>query len=430
MLLAVTSLWHPFADMGEVAPHRLVLDRAEGVWVWDEQGRRYLDGSASLWYANIGHGRPEIANAIVEQMRRLDAFCIFNDFANRPAMDLADRLAGVAPWPGARVFLGSGGGDMIETAAKLARAHFALAGEPERMHLIGRASGYHGTHGYGTSLAGIPVNGQGWGPRHTDVSVVPHDSVVALEAEILSVGPERVAAFFCEPVIGAGGVLLPTSGYLEAAADLCARYGVLFVADCVICGFGRLGTWLGIDRWEVVPDMVTLAKGITSGYQPLGALLVAPHLAEAFFTEGPGAPILRHGATYAGHPACCAAGLAVLDVYERENLIPRGRELESALEQALAPLRAHPLVAEVRAGIGLMAAVDLKPEVLAAQPDAVLRWRAGCREAGLIARALGSGLALSPPLIITEDEIDLIGQAMHEGLEAVEPASARSAPIL
>jgi adenosylmethionine-8-amino-7-oxononanoate aminotransferase len=363
-------------------------------------------------------------------LRRLDAFCIFNDYANRPALDLADRLAALAPWLDARVFLGSGGADAIETAAKLARAHFALEGAPERVHLIARDAGYHGTHGYGTSLAGIPLNGQGWGPRHSDVSVVSHDSVEALEAEIVRIDPERVAAFFCEPVIGAGGVIPPPPGYIEGVAEVCARHGVLFVADCVVCGFGRLGTWLGVDRWPVTPDMVTLAKGLTSGYQPLGALLVSPRVADHFFADGPGAPVLRHGPTYAGHPACCAAALAVLDIYERENLIPRGRELEGALEEVLAPLRDHPLVAEVRAGVGLLAGIDLRPDVLEAIPDAVLRWRDGCREAGLLVRMLGGGLAVSPPLVVSEADIEFLGSALSQGIEAVERTATGAAPIL
>ena len=423
------SLWHPFADMGAVEDAPFVLDRAEGVWVWDEDGRRYLDGSGSLWYANVGHGREEIANAVAAQLRRLDAFSIFGDYSNRPAMELAERLAALAPWQRGRVFLGSGGGDAIETAAKVARATFSLRGEPDRVHLIAREAGYHGTHGYGTSLGGIPANGTGWGPTSGSVSIVPRDSAEALEAEILTVGPERVAAFFCEPVIGAGGVHLPPPGYIEAVAEVCARHGVLFVADCVICGFGRLGTWLGIDRWPVVPDMVTLAKGITAGYQPLGALLAAPHVAAPFFTGAPGAPVLRHGTTYAGHPACCAAALTVLDIYEREGLIPRGRELEGVLNQAVEPLREHELVADVRAGLGLMAAIDLEPDVLNTYPDAIQRWRDGCREAGLLARPLGAGLAVSPPLVVTESEIDQIGAALREGLEAVEKDSPRSRSI-
>jgi putrescine---pyruvate transaminase len=319
------ALWHPFADMGAVEGAPFVLARAQDVWVWDEDGRRYLDATASLWCANAGHGRPEVAEAVARQLRALDTYSIFGDFANRPALELADRLAALAPAPGARVLLGAGGGDAIDAAAKLARAHFQLAGQPRRVQLIAREHGYHGTHGYGTSLGGIEANVSGWGPLHAGVSRVPHDSVEALEAEILRVGPDRVAAFFCEPVMGAGGVRLPPDGYLEGVADVCERHGVLFVADCVIAAFGRLGTWLGIDRWPVEPDMVLLAKGVSGGTLPLGAVLVAAHVAAPFFSGAPGAPVLRHGQTYAGHPACCAAALAVLDVYEREASVRAAR---------------------------------------------------------------------------------------------------------
>jgi len=408
--------------MGEVGAKTFVIDRAEGIWVWDEAGKRYLDGSASLWYANIGHGREEVAEAVAAQLRRLDAFSIFGDYANRPAMDLADRLAALAPWEGGRVFLGSGGGDMIETAAKLSRAHFARLGEVERVHLIARRSAYHGTHGYGTSIGGIEANVDGWGPSHSDVSLVSNASAEALETEILRLGPERVAAFFCEPVIGAGGLILPPPGYIEGVAEICSRYGVLFVADCIVCGFGRLGTWLGIDRWPVEPDMITLAKGISAGYQPLGALLVSPRVADPYFEPDPSAPVFRHGTTYAGHPACCASALAVLDIYERERLIPRGAQLEGSLARALDPLRHHPLVAEVRAGLGLLAGIDLAPDLLEAVPDAPLRWRDGCREAGLLVRPLGSGIALSPPLTVDVDDLDFLGAAAAEGLESLSRA--------
>jgi adenosylmethionine-8-amino-7-oxononanoate aminotransferase len=414
--------------MGQVSGNEFVIDRAEGIWVWDEDGNRYLDGSASLWYANIGHGRAEVAEAVAAQLRRLDAFCIFGDYSNRPAIELADRLAALAPWPGGRVFLGSGGGDMIETAAKLSRAHFTNRGESERVHLIARRSAYHGTHGYGTSIGGIEANAGGWGPAHSDVSLVPNDSAPALEAEILRLGPERVAAFFCEPVIGAGGVILPPPGYIEGVADVCARHGVLFVADCVVCGFGRIGTWLGIDRWPVEPDMIVLAKGISAGYQPLGALLVSPRVADPYFADDPAAPVLRHGATYAGHPACCASALAVLDIYEREGLIGRGEELEGALARAVDPLRDHPLVAEVRAGLGLLAGIDLAPDLLGAVPDAPLRWRDGCREAGALVRPLGAGIALSPPLIVEEDDLDLLGTAVAEGLEKLAREAGSGMP--
>ena len=363
MTTASTShaLWHPFADMGSVDGDRMVLTRAEGPWVWDDGGRRYLDATAALWYSNLGHGRHEIAEAVEHQLKTLDAYSIFGDFANEPALELADRLAALAPTPGSRVFLGSGGGDMIETAAKIARSHHAHNGEPRRVHLIGRAGGYHGTHGVGTSVGGIAANATGFGPLVRDVSSVPHDDVGALEAEILRIGAERVAAFFCEPVIGAGGVHLPPAGYIEGVAEVCARHGVLFVADCVICGFGRLGTWFGVDRWPVRPDLIAVAKGLSGGTMPIGALIVAPHVAAPFFTGRPGAPVLRHGATYAGHPACCAAANVALDIYEREELIERGRTLEEPLAAALAPLADHPLVGDVRAGLGFLAGIDVDP---------------------------------------------------------------------
>jgi len=417
------ALWHPFADMGAVEGAPFTLARAEDVWVWDEQGRRYLDATASLWCANVGHGRPEIAEAVARQLRTLDTYSIFSDYANGPALELADRLAALAPTPGSRVFLGSGGGDAIDTAAKLARTHFQLAGEPERVHLIAREQGYHGTHGYGTSIGGIGPNAERWGPLVPDVSLVPYDSVDALVAEIERVGPERVAAFFCEPVIGAGGVRLPPNGYVEGVADVCSRYGVLFVADCVICAFGRLGTWLGVDRWPGVrPDLITLAKGISGGTLPVGAVIVAPHVAEPFFPGAPGAPMLRHGPTYAGHPACCAAALATLDIYERDDLIARGRLLEGLLERALRPLASHPLVSEVRAGLGLLGAVELSEEARAANPGAASRLTLACRERGLLVRALASGVAVSPPLTIAEEQLAAIGAGIAEGLAALERA--------
>ena len=327
--------------------------------------------------------------------------------------------------PDVRVFLTAGGGDSIDTAAKIARRHWVLQGRPERVHLISRTNGYHGTHGFGTSIGGIEANVTNWGPLVPHISSVPHDSLQALEAEILAVGPERVAAFFCEPVIGAGGVHLPPAGYIEGAADLCAEHGILFVCDSVICGFGRLGTWWGIERWEDVrPDLITFAKGVTAGYLPLGGVVVADHVAGPFFEE-PGGPMLRHGATYAGHPSCCAAALAVLDVYERENLIPRGRELEGPLRDALAPLESHPAVAEVRAGLGFLAAVELSEDALAAEPGAAARVAQGAREAGVLVRPLLKGIAVSPPLICEQEHIDLLRAGIDAGLERIGSAPAK-----
>ncbi len=417
------ALWHPFADMGAVDGDRMVITRGEGSYVWDDGGWRYFDATASLWYANFGHGRPEITDAVAAQLRTLDSYNLFGYNANQPAIDLADRVAALAPEPGSKVFFGSGGGDVIDTAVKLARAYFAHTGRPDKVHVIGRAQGYHGTHGFGTAVGGIPANAAGFGPQPPDFSHVPFDSAAALEAEIERVGASRVAAFFCEPVIGAGGVLLPPDGYIEEVAAICRRHDVLFVADCVIAAWGRLGTWFGIDRWAVRPDMITTAKGITGGTIPLGALIVAPRVAEPFFTGAPGAPIFRHGATYAGHPVACAAGLATLDIYERDGLIPRGRELEKPLADAVSSVSGHPLVAEIRAGLGFLAAVELTAEVMDADPGAPVKLQRACRDEGVIVRNLGRGVAVSPPLIAAEPELDLLASALPKALDRLAAQS-------
>ncbi|EMD29735.1 aminotransferase family protein [Amycolatopsis azurea] len=414
---ARNPLWHPFADMGAVDGDRLVITRGEGSYVWDDEGKRYFDATASLWYANFGHGREEIATAVADQLRTLDSYNLFGYNANEPALKLAERVSALTPEPGSKVFFGSGGGDVIDTAVKIARSYFAHTGSPEKVHVIGRVQGYHGTHGFGTAVGGIAANAAGFGPLPGDISHVPYDSAEALEAEILRVGPERVAAFFCEPVIGAGGVLLPPDGYIEAVAEICRKHDVLFVADCVIAAFGRLGTWFGIDRWAVKPDMITTAKGITGGTIPLGALIVAPRVAEPFFTGAPGAPVLRHGATYAGHPVACAAGNATLDIYERDGLIPRGRELEKPLADALSGLVSHPLVAEVRAGLGFLAAVELKADVVAANPGAANRLQRLARDEGVLVRNLAKGIAVSPPLIAGEAELDQLATALPRALD-------------
>jgi adenosylmethionine-8-amino-7-oxononanoate aminotransferase len=410
------SFWHPFADMAAVSQSELLIERGEGVWVFDDADHRFFDATASLWYANIGHGRAEVADAVAAQMRTLEAYHTFGDFTNRPAKAVSERLAALAPVEDARVFLTSGGGDSIEVAAKLARRHFVNAGRPERVHLISRVHGYHGTHGFGTSLGGIEPNVTNWGPLVPQTSTVPHDSLEALEAEILRVGPDKVAAFFCEPVIGAGGVMLPPEGYIQGVADLCAEHGILLVIDSVICAFGRLGTWYGIERWpDVRPDMITFAKGVTSGYLPLGGVVVSGEIAEPFYTPG-GAGMFRHGATYAGHPTACAAALAVLDIYERENLIERGRELEGPLADGVNSLADHPAVAEVRAGLGFLAAIGLHPDADAAAPARLV---AGARGKGVLVRAVIGGVAMSPPLISEPEHLELLVEGLRAGLDAV-----------
>jgi putrescine---pyruvate transaminase len=417
-----TSFWHPYADMGSVRHSELVMERAEDVWVWDADGKRYLDATAGLWYANVGHGRPEIRAAVAAQMEQLGAYSAFFDLSNRPVLELAEVLAERAPMP-SKVFFGSGGSDGIDTAAKLARRYWWELGQPDRTVLVSRTAAYHGTHGFGTALGGIPSNRQGFGPLGETVQV-HHDSLENLEQTIARVGPERVAAIFMEPVIGAGGVYPPAPGYIEGVAELCERTGILLVIDAVICAFGRLGTWFGIERWNVEPAMIVFAKGVTSGYLPLGGVMVSERVAEPFWHE-PGGPIFRHGSTYSGHPTCCAAALANLEIIEREGLLERGREQEQALFDALAPLAAHELVSEVRGGMGTMAAVELRPEVRDRQPRIVASLAVGIRQAGVLVRPGGSAIAVSPPLTATVEHFELIAEGIERGLdELAETLSA------
>ena len=414
--MSETRFWHPFADMSAVRSREFVLERGEGVWLFDREGRRYLDASASLWYANVGHGRVEIADAVRAQMVQLEAYSAFGDCANEPALELTQRLAELAPVEDARVFLTTGGGEAIDTAAKLARGYWSLQRQPERVHLLGRQAGYHGTNGFGTSIGGIEANRSGFGPLIAETSTVPYDSLEALEQKIHELGRERVAAFFVEPVIGAGGVYPPPDGYLEGVAAICAETGVLLIVDSVICAFGRLGSWFGVERWAIKPDMITFAKGVTSGYQPVGGVVISGEIAEPFWSE-PGRTF-RHGATYSAHASCCAAALANLDILERENLVPRGVELERPLVEALAPLTEHPLISELRGGTGLMAALELDPEAIAQgiTPNHVA---IAMRERGTLARPLARAVAYSPPLTITDEHLSHIGKTTEQALDAL-----------
>ncbi|MFC5139706.1 aspartate aminotransferase family protein [Actinomycetospora rhizophila] len=414
-----TRLWHPFSDMAAVDGHEFVVDRGEGPWIYDEAGQRYLDGSASLWYCNVGHGRREIAEAAIAQMTKLEAYSCFADIANRPALELADRLAALAPVDDAKVFFGSGGADGIDTAVKIARSYWQARGESQRTHVVSRETGYHGTHGYGTSITGIPPNRENWGVLAGENTVAPLHDLDGVEKVFAEVGPERIAAFVIEPVTGAGGVHLPVDGYIEGVAELCKRHGVLLVIDAVICAFGRLGTWFGIERFgDIRPDMITFAKGVTSGYLPLGGVIVSGEVAAPWWTT-PGERTLRHGPTYSGHATACAAGLVTLDIYERENLIERGRELETPLFEALAPLVSHPYVHEVRAGFGFLAAVELEQEVLDTVPDAPNALLRGARKAGVLVRGLGKGVAVSPPLVVGDEEIALLADGIRAGLDSL-----------
>ena len=281
----MTHFWHPVSDMHAVqASGELILERGEGCHLWDDQGNRYIDSTGGLWYANVGYGRAEIADAAAAQMRKLHAYSHYGDVSSRPTTDLADRISAIAPMDDAAVFFTSGGGESIETVVKLVRRYWSLVDQPDRTVIISRERAYHGLAGYGTSIVGTEAFKVGVGPLAGGTARVAWDSAEALEATILELGPEHVAAFFCEPIIGAGGVLLPPDGYLQAVREICRTHGVLFVADEVICGYGRVGDWFACSRAGLDPDAVTFAKGITSGYVPLGGVIVGKTIQEPFWS--------------------------------------------------------------------------------------------------------------------------------------------------
>lgn len=405
--------WHPFADMAQVAGRELVIVSGSGSTVVAEDGREFLDATAGLWYCNVGHGRDEIAQAAAAQMRAIASYSAFGDLATRPALDLAERLAGLAPMADAKVFFTSGGSDAVDTAVKLARRYWSLRGRPDRSVIVTRSRSYHGMHLAGTSLAGIDANREGHGPLDSQVARVAWDDPDDLADRLDRLGPERVAAFFCEPVIGAGGVYPPPPGYLDAVRRACRDRDVLFVADEVITGYGRTGRMFASDGLD--PDLVLTAKGLTSGYLPMGAVLVAGRVAEPFWTGG----VWRHGYTYSGHAAAAAVALANLGIVDREGLVARVAAAQLTLAAALAPLRAHDWVAQVRTAAGLLGAVQLEPGLLAEDPAALGRVVSGLRDRGILTRPLADGsLQVSPPFVITRAELHRIGAAMDDALAA------------
>jgi putrescine aminotransferase len=419
----MTRFWHPVSDMHAVqGSGELILDHGEGCHIWDDQGNRYIDSTGGLWYATVGYGRAEIAVAAAAQMRKLHAYSHYGDVSSRPTTDLAERISGYAPMDEATVFFTSGGGESIETVVKLVRRYWSLQDEPERTVIISRERAYHGLAGYGTSIVGTDAFKVGVGPLAGGTARVPWDSAEALEAAIEELGAEHVAAFFCEPIIGAGGILLPPEGYLLAVQEICRRHGVLFVVDEVICGYGRVGDWFASNRVGLEPDAITFAKGITSGYVPLGGVIVGRRLQEPFW-RGTEAGVWRHGYTYSGHASAAAAAHANLDIIEREGLVARGLELEQELPAALAPLLGHELVTEIRGGFGAVAAVQIDPALLADDPGLTDRVTLRSRHHGVLTRTLvGGGLQISPPLVITRDELNEVASGLAGALDDVAAA--------
>jgi adenosylmethionine-8-amino-7-oxononanoate aminotransferase len=418
----MTRFWHGFADMHVVAHDEIVFRAGDGVWLEDTDGRRYLDATAALWYCNVGLGRREIADAVADQMARLVAYSSFGPYTTEPTIRLADRLAAVSPIPDSVVFLGSGGSDGVDTAAKLARRYWDVLGRPEKRIVVGREHGYHGMHAFGTELAGIPALRTGYaGPLVEAVEHVPANDTGAV-ARLFEERGGEIAAFIGEPVIGAGGVIPPAEGYWPEVRRLCDAFDILLIADEVITGFGRTGWLFASERYGIRPDMVTFAKGVTSGYMPLGGVLIGPRVRAPFWDDAVPGAVFRHGYTYSGHAAACAAAMVNLDIIERERLVDRVRTLEPVLAAAVGRLAGAPLVGEVRS-VGLMAGIELADDALAADPGAVEKVVAAARRHGVVTRALrGRAVHVSPAFVITEAEIDQLVDGIGNALEDVAAA--------
>jgi putrescine---pyruvate transaminase len=411
------TFWNPFSNMAESLERgRVVFRGGDGCYLFDQEGRSYFDASGGLWYNAVGHGRQEIAAAVGRQAGRLAACTSFDVYSADVTLEVADRIADLTPVRDPRVFLTSGGSDSVDSAGKIIRRYFGLRGEPERTVMIARAEAYHGMHAYGTSLAGIRANHDGWGTLVPEVEHITAFNPEALEEQIEAVGAERVAAFFVEPVIGAGGVFPPPDGYLPAVAEICRRHGVLLVCDEVVTGVGRMGSWTASERYGVVPDLLTMAKVLTSGYQPLGAVVVSGEVAEPFFA-GEGA-WLKHGYTYSGHATACAAAMANLDIIEEERLVDRVAELEPALPRLLGPLADCDGIEEVRTA-GLLSGIQLDGAWFEERGVAPARVADELRGHGQLTRLLACGaLQFSPPFITTEEQVSEFAEAVAASVAA------------
>jgi adenosylmethionine-8-amino-7-oxononanoate aminotransferase len=408
--------------------------------VWDQGGKRYLDGLAGLFTSQLGHGRRELAEAASRQASELAYFPLWT-YAHPRAIELAERIAALAPGDLNRVFFTSGGSEAVESAWKLARQYFRMIGQPSRTKVVSREIAYHGTTLGALSVTGIPALKTPFEPMVPGAVKVPNTNFFRapehgddeeafgrwaadeIDRAIEREGPDTVAAVFLEPVQNAGGCFTPPPGYLERVRRICDRHGVLLVSDEVICAFGRLGEYFGAVRYGYQPDIITVAKGLTSGYAPLGAMIASDRLAEPFLH---GDASFAHGFTFAGHPVSCAVALASLDVFEQDHILEHVRDNEASFRSALEALRDLPIVGDVR-GAGFFYGIELVKDKAtgesfdAGESEQLLRGflSAALFEAGLICRADDRGdpvVQLSPPLVCEQAEIDLMALTLRDVL--------------
>ena len=396
-------LLHPFAPPAKAEADFVNIVRGEGSLLWDDAGNEYVDGLASLWYCQVGHGRAEIVDAVADQMRRLEAYNLFDPFTNEPAAVAAAMSVARSPHPDGRVFLGCSGSEAVDTVLKMVRQFHQLAGDAERQVVVRRTHGYHGTNFGGTSAQGIAPNREGWGDLVPHFEEVPNNDLEAA-ATLFADRGDRIAAVISEPVQGAGGVHLPPDGYLEGLRRLCDDHGALLIFDEVISGFGRTGQWFGAQHFGVTPDLITFAKGVTSGYLPLSGVIASRRVCEAF--EEPGF-VFRTGYTYSGHPASCAAGIANLELMDAEGLVDRANHVGGWIRSGLEALQADGLIESWR-GTGAVYAAELGRDSIPVRNEMMAN--------GVIVRPIGTCLAICPPLIITDDEVGRVLDTMAEAL--------------
>jgi 4-aminobutyrate--pyruvate transaminase len=435
----VEAVLHPYTDA--VALRRtgaMVIDRAEGIRVYDQSGRGYIEALGGLWCCGLGFGNAEIADVAREQLGRLPYYHLFGGKGHEPAVELAERIKELAPGM-ARIFYQSSGSEANDTQVKFAWYYNNARGRPEKKKIISRIKAYHGVTIVAASLTGLPNNHRDFdlpvpGVRH---AATPHHwkgaepgeteeefsarLAAELEALIVEEGPDTVAAFIAEPVMGAGGVIVPPRGYFPAVTEVCRKHDVLMISDEVICGFGRTGDWFGAQTLDYEPTSMSMAKQLTAGYLPLSAVALNADMAEAIEANSGRIGTLGHGYTYGGHPVSCAVGVRTLEIYRRLEIPTRVRTLAPRFAGHLDRLAGHPLVGEAR-HLGLMGAIELAPHGARdgfARPGKVgARMAQELADRGVISRAIGDSLAFCPPMIITEDEIDEMFAPAEAALDA------------